>query len=864
MALAVALTLSLSACKSDAPTASSTATAPPTATAAPIDEAAETTNDIQRTGSLTTPRASAEPGGDSGESTQEEAATAGDGASEEAPAPAQPAQPAQPAAPAPQAPADAAQAGSSQPEPSTGGVDLDTYIEQEGLGQAKAAGQVDVVPSLKEAQSSTSGAEHIVVSDGASHVDFQRGKDEAAGADVTIAVDGTTYGATFTTEVTALAYDFGADAGTGLQEAIDLAASRGLGLRLAAGQNYTLSSGLTLPDALPYLDGNGATLTVTIAGGSASRPADAITLAAKSSGTVVTNLTMNLKDSAFSRGIVGDALTQTTISRVSMVGLTFRGIQLSANGGPLTDIRIENNRLENVEADASHKGTVYSLLVSTALSNAGTPYASSASPIWDQYTAEGTVSPNVHEASRITIAGNSVHGGYYGLGLHGMTSSLVSGNVVSGNVRNISMQNNASGNLVENNYLSNSRSSSVHLAYNSDNNIVRSNTIVSDRASGQGLLQAYQGSEGNTFSNNTIDLKPGSTAAWVLYVGTDSSRTTFTGNTVTGAASKAMVGIESVWDGTSAASGLSSRNAWSYMGAGSVPSPVDGSAQSYNGGNGPLTDVAVENNVFVPNAASVPVVYVGAEVSAGRDGSKKIVGHVTGLRLTGNSVLGSGYSELITTHKGSLSGVGSATIEGDTSVGTATAGASALSGGDGDDSFMIDDAGDSITDTGGTDTAWASVDATLPEGVENLRLVGTSAKGTGNSADNALSGNAADNTLSGGAGNDTLSGGEGSDTLTGGEGADSFVIDARLDGSVDTITDFAAGQDTLVLSTTVFGELTGQWLALKGSETAQTRVIQDGDTLLFDADGSGTAFKPVAFATVSGAGTLTRANIVVR
>ncbi|MFM7577050.1 MAG: Calx-beta domain-containing protein, partial [Microcystaceae cyanobacterium] len=58
-----------------------------------------------------------------------------------------------------------------------------------------------------------------------------------------------------------------------------------------------------------------------------------------------------------------------------------------------------------------------------------------------------------------------------------------------------------------------------------------------------------------------------------------------------------------------------------------------------------------------------------------------------------------------------------------------------------------------------TDTLTASTTTSLPPGVENLTLMGTSAiNGTGNTGNNCLMGNSGNNTLKGGGGLDTLIG----------------------------------------------------------------------------------------------------------
>ena len=122
-------------------------------------------------------------------------------------------------------------------------------------------------------------------------------------------------------------------------------------------------------------------------------------------------------------------------------------------------------------------------------------------------------------------------------------------------------------------------------------------------------------------------------------------------------------------------------------------------------------------------------------------------------------------------------------------------------------------------------------------------------RATGNDLSNTMRGNSADNVIDGAAGDDTLAGGQGKDTLTGGAGNDRFVLDGQLNGDVDEITDFTTGQDRISLPVATFGGLSGNWFTT-GTVTATTRVYQQGETLFFDADGSGALFTPVAFATL--------------
>ncbi|MCQ8102681.1 hypothetical protein NP590_01080 [Methylomonas sp. SURF-2] len=90
----------------------------------------------------------------------------------------------------------------------------------------------------------------------------------------------------------------------------------------------------------------------------------------------------------------------------------------------------------------------------------------------------------------------------------------------------------------------------------------------------------------------------------------------------------------------------------------------------------------------------------------------------------------------------------------------------AMTGTQGDDTFVVDYAGDTITEAagGGVDTVLASRSYVLPANVENITLTGPlNINATGNSLDNVLIGNAGNNVLDGKAGNDTGYGGLGND-----------------------------------------------------------------------------------------------------
>jgi trimeric autotransporter adhesin len=121
-----------------------------------------------------------------------------------------------------------------------------------------------------------------------------------------------------------------------------------------------------------------------------------------------------------------------------------------------------------------------------------------------------------------------------------------------------------------------------------------------------------------------------------------------------------------------------------------------------------------------------------------------------------------------------------------------------LYGWKGDDTYIVDDSGDSPYELAseGIDTIVASVSWTLFDEFENLVLTGADdIDGTGNGVANSIVGNSGINALSGGAGDDTLDGGGGGDTLRGGQGNDTYWVKVG-----DTTSEFSNQGTDLVYS----------------------------------------------------------------
>ena len=162
-------------------------------------------------------------------------------------------------------------------------------------------------------------------------------------------------------------------------------------------------------------------------------------------------------------------------------------------------------------------------------------------------------------------------------------------------------------------------------------------------------------------------------------------------------------------------------------------------------------------------------------------------------------------------------------------------------GGQGNDTYIIDDATidiyeaptgfEEITPAGGIDTVQTTVTYRLLNGFENLTLIGNGdTNGFGNSADNFMLGNIGDNMLFGRAGADTINGDDGKDTLYGGGG-----MDVLFGGEEDDLIFGGGANDVAVGGFGNDGDDT-----LSGDRGDDSLDGEDGDDLLLGGVGNDT------------------------
>ena len=169
------------------------------------------------------------------------------------------------------------------------------------------------------------------------------------------------------------------------------------------------------------------------------------------------------------------------------------------------------------------------------------------------------------------------------------------------------------------------------------------------------------------------------------------------------------------------------------------------------------------------------------------------------------------------------------------------AGADEMRGFDGDDTYVVNHAGDQVFETSptdGVDTVRSSITYSLGSYLENLVLTGIAAiDGNGNSLVNSLTGNGNDNQLNGGQGADTMIGGGGDDTYTVDNTGD--VIVETAGNGTDTV--WSSADYTLSASIETLN-LTGSAVTGAGNAGANTINGNNADNVLFGGGNTDTLF----------------------
>ena len=188
------------------------------------------------------------------------------------------------------------------------------------------------------------------------------------------------------------------------------------------------------------------------------------------------------------------------------------------------------------------------------------------------------------------------------------------------------------------------------------------------------------------------------------------------------------------------------------------------------------------NDTYIVNDAGDVV------TEAFNEGTDNVLASIT-YALTAN------VENLILTGSANINGTGNGlanTISGNSGNNTLDGGAAGdtMIGGGGNDIYVVDNAGDVVTEAAGegTDAVQSSVTYALGANIENLTLTGgASVNGMGNSLANMITGNTGDNMLNGGSGNDMIDGGAGTDTAIYSGMRSQYLVTLNPDSSLHVV-----------------------------------------------------------------------------
>jgi parallel beta-helix repeat protein len=295
------------------------------------------------------------------------------------------------------------------------------------------------------------------------------------------------------------------------------------------------------------------------------------------------------------------------------------------------DVLVQGNYVEGDETTSVVGGA-------DGIAVTGTYTTGAYANLTDLWKGAFTLPTTVNPAYNIQISDNTVIGGYYGISFVETRYSIISGNQVASNIRNISQQSNCIANIISGNLCRDSNSSGINGGFGVADCTITGNKIYSTRAQGEGLLQLYIGCSRNVIEGNhtfTGSLDP----KYHIYLGVHSTSNAVRNNVLNGTCGKAYIALESAWD-----NGVANAAHRNY-------GLVDATAEDY--ANAASVDNEISDNV-ISGASAVPAIWL-AQVN-----SDATVCALTGTRVSGNAVVGNGYTYQLALYEDnatSLSGV---------------------------------------------------------------------------------------------------------------------------------------------------------------------------------------------------------------
>jgi Ca2+-binding RTX toxin-like protein len=244
--------------------------------------------------------------------------------------------------------------------------------------------------------------------------------------------------------------------------------------------------------------------------------------------------------------------------------------------------------------------------------------------------------------------------------------------------------------------------------------------------------------------------------------------------------------------------------------------------------------------------------------------------------LVNDTAIATGVENITLTGSANLNATGDA----NDNILTGNSGVNTMSGGLGDDTYVIGSNDVIVPDTGGTDTVVINANYSIAarSDLENITLSGTgSYKAIGNAGVNILTGNSGANSLDGGAGDDTMIGGLGNDTFfvdsagdvvmesqSANEGID--IVRSSIDFSLDATLDRKYIEKLTLTGTALVGTgnslanvITGNALdnTLDGGAGADTLIGGTGNDLYYVDNASDTVTDSGGFDVVASTASFT-------